>query len=98
MLALPRETNARPPPAPEMRTMKTRSLISLLALAGASLTPLAAHAASGEAEVSPTGKGIAGGALLGGELVLVTEAAFKVQPAWAYIVGGVAGGVAGGVG
>ena len=61
------------------------------------MTPLAAHA-TGVDEASPTGKGVVGGALLGSELVLVTEAAFKVKPAWAYIVGGVAGGAAGGVG
>lgn len=77
--------------------MKTRALASLFALAGVILTPLAAHAA-GVDEASPTGKGIAGGALLGAELVLATEAAFNVQPTWAYIVGGVAGGAAGGVG
>jgi hypothetical protein len=77
--------------------MKTRTLTSLLALAAATLTPLAAHA-TGEAEVSSTGKGIVGGALMGAELVMVTEAAFGVRPAWAYLVGGVAGGAAGGVG
>jgi hypothetical protein len=77
--------------------MKTRSLCSLLTLAAATLTPLAAHA-TGEAEVSPNGKGIVGGTLLGAELVMNTEAAFGVKPAWAYVVGGVAGGAAGGVG
>ncbi len=77
--------------------MKLRTLTTLLALAGATLTPFAAHAA-GVDEASGTGKGIVGGALLGGELVMVTEAAFKVKPAWAYIVGGVAGGAAGGIG
>ena len=77
--------------------MKTRALASLFALAGVILTPLAAHAA-GVDEASPSGKGIAGGALLGAELVLATEAAFDVQPTWAYIVGGLAGGAAGGVG
>ena len=49
-------------------------------------------------EASSTGKGVAGGALLGGELVMAIEAAFKVQSPWAYIGGGVAGAVAGGVG
>lgn len=77
--------------------MKLRTLTTLLALAGATLTPFAAHAA-GVTEASPTGKGIVGGALLGAELVMVTEAAFKVKPAWAYVVGGLAGGAAGGVG
>lgn len=77
--------------------MKLRTLVSLTALTGATLTPLAANAA-GVAEASPTGKGIAGGALLGAELVLATEAALDVEPTWAYIVGGIAGGAAGGVG
>lgn len=77
--------------------MKTRALASLASLAAVTLSPLVAHAAGVE-EASPKGKGIAGGALLGAELVLVTEAAFDVKPAWAYIVGGLAGGVAGGVG
>lgn len=77
--------------------MKMRTLTTLVALAGATLTPFAAHAA-GVAEASPTGKGIVGGALLGAELVMASEAAFKVKPTWAYIVGGVAGGAAGGVG
>jgi hypothetical protein len=43
-------------------------------------------------------KGAVGGGLLGAEIVLVTEAALGVQPAWAYIVGGVAGAGAGAVG
>lgn len=77
--------------------MKTRALASLLALAAVTVTPLAARAA-GVDEASATGKGIAGGALLGAELVLVTEAALDVQPTWAYVVGGLAGGAAGGVG
>ncbi len=77
--------------------MKLRTLTTLLALAGATFTPLAAHA-TGVDEASSSGKGIVGGALLGGELVMVTEAAFKVKPAWAYIVGGVAGGAGGGIG
>jgi hypothetical protein len=49
-------------------------------------------------EASPTGKGITGGALLGAEVVMLTEAALKVKPAWAYIVGGVVGAAGGGVG
>lgn len=77
--------------------MKTRTLTSLLALAAATFTPLAAHA-TGEAEVSSTGKGIVGGALMGAELVMVSEAALGVKPTWAYVVGGLAGGAAGGVG
>jgi hypothetical protein len=77
--------------------MRMRTLTTLLAVAGATLTPFAAHAA-GVAEASPTGKGIVGGTLLGAELVMAGEAAFSVKPTWAYVVGGLAGGAAGGVG
>jgi hypothetical protein len=49
-------------------------------------------------EVSATGKGITGGALLGAEVVMLTEAALGAKPWWAYMVGGVAGAAGGGVG
>jgi len=49
-------------------------------------------------EASSTGKGIVGGALLGAEAVVLTEAAIGVKPYWAYAVGGGAGAIAGGVG
>lgn len=78
-----------------------RSTISKLVLAGASagfaLLAQPSTAAAQSNEVSPTGKGIAGGALLGAEAVMLTEAALKVKPAWAYAVGGLAGGIGGGV-
>jgi len=70
------------------------SFLATLTLATLSLTSLTARAE----EVSTTGKGIVGGSLLGAEIVLATEAAFKVKPAWAYLVGGVGGAAAGGVG
>ena len=49
-------------------------------------------------EVTPTAKGIAGGAFLGGELVVFGEALFGVRSTTAYLVGAGAGAVAGGVG
>ena len=66
----------------------------MLTLATLSLVPLTAHAD----DVSTTGKGVVGGTLLGAEIVLATEAAFKVQPTWAYVVGGLGGAAAGGLG
>lgn len=57
-----------------------------------------AHATDDVEEPAATGKGITGGVLLGAEVVMLTEAAFKVKPTWAYLVGGLAGGVAGGIG
>ncbi len=50
------------------------------------------------AETTQLAKGITGGALLGGEVVMLTEAALGVKPIWAYVVGGVAGAGAGGIG
>jgi hypothetical protein len=49
-------------------------------------------------ETSPSGKGIVGGALLGGEAVMAVEAAFGVRNGWAYLIGGVVGAGAGGLG
>lgn len=43
-------------------------------------------------------KGITGGAMLGAEVVLMTEAALGVKPAWAYLAGGAAGAGAGALG
>jgi hypothetical protein len=74
-----------------------RTALSSLGLAIGLLTPVTAHAV-GEIEASPNVKGTVGGALLGAELVLAVEAAFDVQPAWAYIVGGLGGAVGGGIG
>jgi len=49
-------------------------------------------------EVSPTGKGIAGGALLGAEVVTITESLIGVRSGWGYVIGAVLGAGAGGVG
>lgn len=71
-----------------------------------SLTPVAAALAGAVAlwapttqaePVSATGKGVTGGALLGAEAVLITEAALQVKPRWAYLVGGAVGAAGGGV-
>jgi len=70
------------------------SFLGTLILATLMVAP---HAARAD-DVSTTGKGIVGGSLLGAEIVLATEAAFKVKPGWAYLVGGVGGAAAGGVG
>ncbi|HEY3667935.1 MAG TPA: hypothetical protein VGL19_18160, partial [Polyangiaceae bacterium] len=72
------------------------SFLATLTLASLSLATLSAHAET--TQVSTTGKGVVGGTLLGAEVVLTAEAAFKVQPTWAYVVGGLGGGAAGGIG
>jgi len=54
-------------------------------------------AASARAQQSDAhGAGIAGGALLGAEAVVLVETMLDVEPAWAYVIGGSVGGVAGG--
>lgn len=57
-------------------------------------TPRTAHAE----EVSPDGKGIAGGALIGAELVVFIEAIAGVRSGTAYALGAAGGAVAGGLG
>jgi hypothetical protein len=77
-----------------------RHLANIMCKAGVLCTLLFASAsahAEGQHEASATGKGIAGGALLGAEVVMLTEAALDVKPGWAYAVGGIAGGIGGGV-
>lgn len=84
---------------PGERRMRTLRSIVLLSLAASAVTLLATQRAEAEEPgISATGKGITGGALLGGELVVTVEAIAGVKPAWAYLVGGGLGAVAGGVG
>lgn len=58
------------------------------------LAPRAAEAR----EASGKFKGAIGGGLLGAEVVLLTESAFRVKSSWAYLAGGVGGGALGTVG
>jgi|SRR5580692_5208772 hypothetical protein len=66
-------------------------------LLGASMLLAFVPAAQAD-EVPPTGKGIAGGALLGAEVVTITESLFHARPGWAYALGGGLGAAGGGVG
>lgn len=59
---------------------------------------LAAPGTARADESTPTGKGIAGGVLLGGELVMAIEAATNVSRPSAYALGALGGGILGGVG
>jgi len=56
---------------------------------------LTASSASAEEPV-PTGQGIAGGALVGAEVTVLTQALVGVEPAWAYLLGGTLSAAAGG--
>jgi hypothetical protein len=49
-------------------------------------------------DVSPTGKGIVGGGLLGAEFVTMVEGIAGVRPGWAYAVGAIVGAGGGAVG
>jgi hypothetical protein len=80
------------------RTLSCRlTSVALAAAVGiATLTTFAPEARADD--VSPTGKGITGGALLGGEVVTITEALAGVHSGWAYLIGGTLGAAGGGVG
>jgi hypothetical protein len=75
-----------------------RMLVGVAPLALA-MTLVSGHASAvGKDKASGNGKGIVGGALLGGELVCSVEAIAGVQSPWAYVGGAVGGAAAGGVG
>lgn len=68
--------------------------LGALIIGGLLAAPSTAHAEP----VESTGRGIVGGALLGGELVVFGEAIFGVQSGLAYIIGAGVGAAGGGVG
>ncbi len=86
-MPLPRTTGRRSGLAPA---------VAAVALFGVVAVSAPAREARAD-EVSPTGKGIVGGALLGAEVVTITEALANVKPGWAYVVGAIVGGGGGGV-
>jgi hypothetical protein len=75
-----------------------RRLGSLTAGLVAGALALAATDARAEGPVDPTGKGIAGGALLGAEVVLITTAIIGPKTWWPYVVFGAVGAGGGAVG
>lgn len=78
-------------------TNKSMRALALAAVAAGTVllgSPSVAHAE----EVTPDGKGIVGGALLGGEIVIFIEAIAGVRSGTAYLLGAGGGAVAGGVG
>lgn len=82
-----------------IRESSSRSSFVAWGLAGAASALLLTGSARAQADdVSPTGKGIAGGALLGGEVVMLTEAAFGLKSGWLYLAGGMVGAGAGAFG
>ncbi len=79
--------------------MRTRSIFSRsTAFATATILLLAYAPHANAEEVSPTGKGIVGGALLGAEVVTMTESLIGLKDGWMYAVGAGVGGIGGGLG
>ncbi len=75
-----------------------RSTVALAAGAALLATLTAAPSARAEGQVSPKGKGIVGGALLGAEVVDLTLAIAGVEKGWPYFMFGALGAAGGGVG
>jgi hypothetical protein len=71
--------------------------VALLCSTSLTLSPALASAVGNE-ETNSIGKGIVGGALVGGELVMAVEALVGVEPWWGYAIGGGAGAIGGGIG
>lgn len=85
--------------SPTASAKAQRRPLASMVVASATLAAFVVAPVTARAEnVSPTVKGIAGGALLGGEIVTFGEAIFGVRSPAAYIVGAAAGAAAGGVG
>jgi hypothetical protein len=83
-------------PHARRRLFRPAVLVTAAAFGGAVLAPI--HDARAD-DVSPKGKGIAGGALLGAEVVTIVESFIGVRSGWAYAIGalvGAGGGAAGG--
>lgn len=76
----------------------TRTVRSLLLAGIAAAAVFASPGTASADEVKPTAKGIAGCALLGGEVVVFGEAIFGVRSPAAYLIGAGVGVVGGGVG
>src|SRR6187397_214571 len=90
----------------DRRLPGSRKLLGMLLSAGCFAAALCAapearaQAAAEEdsSAVSGTGKGIVGGALLGGEIVMIPMGAAGLKPWWPYLVFGGLGSVGGAVG
>ena len=88
-------------PAAEMSMSSIRKfgLVGSLGLAAiAACVALAPKVARADGPATPTGKGIAGGILLGAEVVMIPIAIGGIEDAWPYPVFGALGAAGGGVG
>jgi hypothetical protein len=73
------------------------AVLAVAFVVGAAVVTAPARSARAD-EVSPDAKGIVGGALIGAEVVTITESIAGVRPGWAYAVGAIAGAGAGATG
>ena len=80
------------------RFEKFLMIASVFAATAFALPAAAQEATEDTTKVSSTGKGIAGGVLLGAELPIIGMAIGKVNSTWPYIVFGAVGAAGGGVG
>ncbi len=80
-----------------MKRSKTASFAALAAAVAFGCATLAPSEARAD-EVSPDGKGIIGGALLGAEVVTLPMALFQVHSGAVYAIGGGVGAIGGGIG
>lgn len=81
------------------RTYRPVAVATAAVFGAVTITATARDARAEGPNVSPDGKGIVGGGLLGAEVVTITEALAGVHPGWAYGLGaalGAAGGATGG--
>lgn len=81
-----------------MRTSLNRPLLLALPLALSSALLAEPAARAEESPVSGTGKGIVGGALLGGEVVTFGLGIAGVEDGWPYLAFSAAGAIGGGIG
>ncbi|HEY2510665.1 MAG TPA: hypothetical protein VGI39_07410 [Polyangiaceae bacterium] len=79
------------------RSLSTAKLAAAV-LALAAVASYAPESRADETSISPTGKGVAGGALLGAEAVTIVESIANVRSPWAYVIGAVVGAGGGAVG
>jgi len=82
---------------PFYRKISSFTAAAMAGVFGAAIVVVPASDARAD-EVSPTGKGIAGGALLGAEAVSIVESLVGVRSGWAYAIGAIVGAGGGGVG
>lgn len=85
-----------------LRSLALLATGALCVAASVTFLPQVAHAqqdtTNADEKVSPTAKGVVGGAFLGAEVVMIPMAIAGVKPIWPYLVFGAVGAAGGGIG